>query len=130
MEFPSTRNGTLDKEGFKYWLKETRDADRVRVSILACSDQDDDVGYLNELDQDYRNVDTTDDYMNEKGEAAKRGVTSFTMGDYVVKALLGPIFTKRYDKKDEGKKYVAPKEDDGEGDLEKCMNTCLSCSIQ
>ena len=38
------------------------------VSFLACSDNDNDVGYLNELDTNVPNVDTLDDYISEKIE--------------------------------------------------------------
>ena len=55
------------------------------VSFLACSDNDKDVGYLNELDKNVPNVDTPDDYISEKKEVLKAQGKSFsyTYADHV-----------------------------------------------
>ncbi|CAE7575860.1 unnamed protein product [Symbiodinium sp. CCMP2592] len=76
-----------------------------KVQIMACTDDEDAVGYLNRIDKDFDSVDVTDDYYSEKQEVlvkAKRR-EAFTRGDWLLKAMLGPISTK-FDGWDEGKK--------------------------
>lgn len=106
---PTTRNGEYDLAGFTRVLK-TRNADQSPMAILACSDNDDDVGYLNKLDKEVKNLDVLDDYQSEKREVLKAQGQNFkyTLGDHVVRYMLGPIF-KKYDQLDEvkmGKKSV------------------------
>jgi len=73
----------------------------IRVQFLACSDVEAEVGWLNVLDREVKNVDVTDDYVSERAEILKTGkVTEFSRGDYVCKALLGGI-SDYYDKLDE-----------------------------
>eukprot|EP00439_Symbiodinium_sp_Y106_P007231 s823_g1.t1 len=78
-----------------------------KVQIMACTDDEDAVGYLNRIDKNFESVDVTDDYYSEKQEvllkAKKR--EAFTRGDWLLKAMLGPISTK-FDGWDEGKKNV------------------------
>ena len=61
------------------------------VSFLACSDNDKDVGYLNELDKNVPN--DVDDYISEKKEVLKAQGKSFsyTYADHVARLLLGPL---------------------------------------
>lgn len=74
----------------------------IRVQFLACSDVESEVGWLNVLDREVKNVDVTDDYASERAEVLRAGrVTEFSRGDYVCKALLGGI-SDAYDKLDEG----------------------------
>ena len=99
---PTDVNGKLDKDGFKTWLKK-RDADRIRMSILACSDRDEDVGYLDKLDKDIKNLDVSDDYKSEYEQYMKLHKDgTFTRGAYYAKAVLGGILAK-YDNQDEKK---------------------------
>jgi hypothetical protein len=72
------------------------------VTFLACTDDDDAIGYLNRWDVEMPRVDVIDDYPNEKKEvqwAQGRGF-SFTFGDYVVKTLMGSV-TPSLDRLDE-----------------------------
>ena len=80
----------------------------IRVQFLACSDVESEVGWLNVLDREVKNVDVTDDFASERAEVLRAGkVTEFSRGDYVCKALLGGI-SDAYDKLDEvGGGFVA-----------------------
>jgi hypothetical protein len=63
------------------------------VSIVACTDDEESVGYLNSLDRSCPGVDVVDDYESEKKEILKKQGKAFrfSFGDYVVKTLLGSI---------------------------------------
>jgi hypothetical protein len=79
-----------------------RDVNTIFVSILACSDDDSEIGYLNKLDATVPHLDVLDDYLSEKKEVAKHNKAfkdSYTMGDHVARYFLGSIFEK-YDKLD------------------------------
>lgn len=67
-----------------------------RVQIMACTGEDDAVGYLNDIDEKFGKVDVTDDYYSEMQEVLKkvRRVNKFTRGDWCMKAMLGPISSK------------------------------------
>jgi hypothetical protein len=88
---PTSEQGKKDVEGFlsklKYRPKNTY------ISILACTDDESSVGYLNKLDRIVPGLDVVDDYSSERKEVLKKQGSSFAFskGDYVVKALLGPI---------------------------------------
>ncbi|CAK9094818.1 Uncharacterized protein SCF082_LOCUS44553 [Durusdinium trenchii] len=82
--------------------------DELRVQIMACTADEDAVGYLNDIDERFRNVDVTDDYYSEMLEVIKKARTrsQFTRGDWLMKAMLGPISAK-FDAWDEtGKKQA------------------------
>ena len=68
-------------------------SNRVYTTIVACTDDDDSVGYLNKWDKTMKNIDIVDDYKSEKTEvkSAQSQQFSFTFGDYVVKSLIGSI---------------------------------------
>ncbi len=72
-------------------LKERRATDYV--TFLACTDDDDAVGYLNEWDVQIPRVDVVDDYRSEKKEVlhAQGQQFPFTYADYVVKVLMGSV---------------------------------------
>lgn len=96
-------NGICDLENFRQLLIQ-KDHSKFFVSFLACSDQEKDIGYLNELDFIVPNVDTLDDYNSERKEVldAQGKDFSYTFGDHVVRLLLGPI-CEELDKLDEKK---------------------------
>lgn len=73
-----------------------------RVQIMACTGDDEAVGWINTLDKKYQEVDATDDYYTEKAEVLRsRRRQTFTRGDWCMKAMLGAISAK-YDAWDEG----------------------------
>lgn len=74
-----------------------------KVQILACTDDNASIGWLNQLDRRFAAVDVTDDYVSEQAEVLRIGkYQQFTRSDWVIKALLGPLCTK-FDTWDEHK---------------------------
>jgi hypothetical protein len=65
----------------------------VHVQVVACTDDEQAVAYLNEIDGDVPDLDVCDDYLSEKKEVleAQGKQFHFSLGDYVTKCLLGPI---------------------------------------
>eukprot|EP01060_Flectonema_neradi_P036861 TRINITY_DN7242_c4_g1_i1.p1 TRINITY_DN7242_c4_g1~~TRINITY_DN7242_c4_g1_i1.p1 ORF type:complete len:523 (+),score=106.73 TRINITY_DN7242_c4_g1_i1:40-1569(+) len=72
-----------------------------KFQIMACTDDDDQVGWLNTFDDLLDEVDVTDDYISERREVLAAGrCTQFKRSDWVIKALLGPI-SRKFDAWDE-----------------------------
>jgi len=92
------------KDGFIRAIKQvvnTGAGAKVRVQIMACTAEDDEIAWLSGLDREVAEVDVTDDFYTEKQEVLKAGLTTrFTRGDWCMKAMLGPV-TKKFDKWDE-----------------------------
>lgn len=74
------------------------------VTIIACTDDDDVMHYLNKWDKEIPNLDIVDDYYSEKNEilSVQGRNFKFTFGDYVVKILMGS-FDPWFDNLDEKK---------------------------
>eukprot|EP01062_Namystynia_karyoxenos_P023327 TRINITY_DN19013_c2_g1_i2.p1 TRINITY_DN19013_c2_g1~~TRINITY_DN19013_c2_g1_i2.p1 ORF type:complete len:388 (+),score=74.04 TRINITY_DN19013_c2_g1_i2:84-1166(+) len=84
---------------------------RFRFQLMACTADDDAVGWMNQLDQRFKEVDTTDDYYSERAEVLKAGrLQQFTRSDWVIKALLGPV-SQKFDAWDE----ASPRMGGGQG---------------
>eukprot|EP01065_Artemidia_motanka_P015751 TRINITY_DN1947_c0_g1_i4.p1 TRINITY_DN1947_c0_g1~~TRINITY_DN1947_c0_g1_i4.p1 ORF type:complete len:208 (+),score=100.44 TRINITY_DN1947_c0_g1_i4:415-1038(+) len=74
---------------------------KLKIQIMACTDDDDSIGWMNTLDKKFRAVDVTDDFYSEKREVLRAGkVRAFERPDWVIKALLGPV-SKKFDSSDE-----------------------------
>lgn len=89
----------------KQFLALLRDRPKnVFVSIIACTDDDDAVGYLNKIDRIVPGIDVSDDYLSESKEVKKAQGKNFqfSYGDYVVKTLLGPVDVN-FDRLDEAR---------------------------
>lgn len=102
-----TSDQLSDKEAiteFKNALKYRTPIERIFVTIVACTDDEYSLKYLNNWDNKIKYLDVVDDYESEKKEiyAAKRIDTAFTYGNYVAKILLGS-FVKEIDQLDEKK---------------------------
>ncbi len=89
---------------FKSILANRKPIDKIFVSLVACTDDSNAVGYLNEIDKTIKNVDTNDDYFSELHEIKQVQGPGFpfTFGDYICKILLGPV-CPHFDKLDEHK---------------------------
>lgn len=89
---------------FKQALKDKHD--KFFISFLACSDQECDIGYLNNIDKTIKNVDVLDDYYSELKEvkAIQGNKFKYTFGNHVVRLLCGPL-CKELDMLDEKKKH-------------------------
>lgn len=81
-----------------------------KVQIMACTDDEAAVGYLDEIDRDFPEIDTTDDYYSEMKQVLKdaRKVSKFSRADWCMKAMLGPVSAK-FDGWDEPAPLEAPK---------------------
>merc|ERR1712039_647565 len=74
---------------------------KLRVQIMACTAEDDEIEWLNDLDCELKEVDVTDDYYAERTQVLQTGLASrFTRGDWCMKAMLGPV-SKKFDQWDE-----------------------------
>lgn len=68
---------------------------RTKVQIMACTAEDDEIGWLNELDRELAEVDVVDDYRAEREQVIRVGLaTRFSRGDWCLKAMLGPVSHK------------------------------------
>ncbi len=82
-----------EKDKFIHFIMNRSDPHRSPTSILACTDNDKEVAWLNKLDKSTPYLDVTDDYKSEKAEVmkAQQGEVDFKEGDHLVKALMGAI---------------------------------------
>jgi hypothetical protein len=87
---------------FRQVLEYERNPDLTFVSILKCSNNDNETGYLDKMDKELTNLDVIDDYFSERSEVLQKQGPNFqyTPGDNIARLLLGSIYPK-YDKMDE-----------------------------
>jgi hypothetical protein len=100
---PTSDNQSKDPiKEFKDSLKYRNPIDRIFVTIIACTDDDYALGYLNNWDKNIKNLDIVDDYESERKEiySARKVKNAFTYGDYIAKILLGS-HVKEIDELDE-----------------------------
>jgi hypothetical protein len=67
----------------------------IKISILACTNNDDEVGYLNAADNKKAHLDVTDDYRSEREEVQRKApnlASNFTRPYWQGKIILGPIY--------------------------------------
>jgi hypothetical protein len=99
---PTNNTGHKDIQSFKQFLKHR--PRNVFTTIVACTDEQDLMEYLNNWDRNIPRLDVLDDYRSEKKEANRKrqhsSGTSLTFGDYVAKSLIGSI-DQSLDKLDE-----------------------------
>ncbi|CAF4037895.1 unnamed protein product [Rotaria sordida] len=91
---PTDNSGAQDIKTFERVLRHERNPiNRIPVVIIACTDNTECIGYLNNWDKKIPKMDVADDYRSEREEIRKvQGKNfPFSFGDYVVKILMGPI---------------------------------------
>ena len=90
---PTDNNGNVDIRGLENLMRNERQSNTTYVTFLACTDDDESIGYLSQWDRTMMNVDVVDDYKTEREEIRRtKGYNfPFSFGDYVVKALLGAV---------------------------------------
>ncbi|CAF3903639.1 unnamed protein product [Rotaria sp. Silwood1] len=116
---PTDDQGNRDIRSFKHVLKhERKPTNHIPVTIIACTDEDDCIEYLNDWDRNIPNLDVVDDYRNEKKEIQTRQGKDFpfSFGDYVVKILMGGVdswFDDLDEKKVSTNGYGRPNKDYG-----------------
>ena len=88
---PTDDTGRIDIKTFKDIL-ENRNANTF-TTIISCTDQQDNMLYLNKMDRILPRLDVIDDYRNERLEVLKAQGRNyqFSFGDYVVKSMVGSI---------------------------------------
>ncbi len=87
---PTDEAGARDIAGFVAAVKARPGT--CFVQLMACTDVEADLKWMEKLDDESRGLDLIDDYKSERAKVLKAqgaGFT-FTYGDYIVKALLGP----------------------------------------
>lgn len=83
------------KDPFIKMVRDVVSRHRVRIQIMACTSEEDEIGWLNDLDHQLGEVDVTDDFYSEKAEVMAAGIAPrFTRGDWCMKAMLGPVSAK------------------------------------
>jgi len=90
---------------FRDVLKHRKPIDKTFVTIIACTDDEYALKYMNKWDVQIPNLDVVDDFESEKKEIyeMKRTQTAFSFGDYIAKILLGS-FVREIDEMDEKSK--------------------------
>jgi hypothetical protein len=90
---PTDDRGLEDRQGLVNWIQRDRPAQKMPMQIMACTDEDDIVDFLNSLDKNAVNCDVSDDYSSERQEVLKAQGAGFkfSRGDWIVKAMLGSI---------------------------------------
>jgi hypothetical protein len=88
---PTDYSGQTKIDEFKQFL--INRPNNVYTTIVACTDDLDSIGYLNNLDNKLPRFDVVRDYKNEMKEIRnKQGVQfHFSYGDYITKTLIGSI---------------------------------------
>jgi hypothetical protein len=103
---PTDDNGQNDLHRLERVLRTERhpSVDRIYISFIACTNDLQSVGYLNQFDKKIPYVDVLDDYQSERAEilAVQGKHFPFSYGDYVVKILMGSI-DRWFDQLDEKK---------------------------
>ncbi|UJR11809.1 hypothetical protein I4U23_015989 [Adineta vaga] len=102
---PTDEHERPDADTLKAVLTHERiPTDRVPVTIIACTDDDDNMEYLNDWDKTIPNLDVVQDYQREKKQilACQGKGFPFSFGDYIVKILMGGV-DSWFDKLDEKK---------------------------
>jgi hypothetical protein len=90
---PTDEDGNPVVQQLKSLMDETRDQETTYVSFLLCTNETENIEYLNNWDKTMPHVDVTDDFETEKQKILRiqGNDFSFTHGDYIVKALAGAI---------------------------------------
>lgn len=92
---PTNHWGDSDVSALEHLMMEKRPVDAIYVSFLVFTDKQDSVAYLARWDQKMANVSITDDFYIEREKCYGRlnsHSCSFSLGDYLVKMLVGAIF--------------------------------------
>lgn len=86
---PTDLDGRSDIKSFKESLISR--PSHVYTTILACTDEENSMEYLNNWDKYIQRLDVVDDFRNERREVQRaKGMNfQFSYGDYVAKSLLG-----------------------------------------
>jgi hypothetical protein len=87
-------SGEKGTETFYKILNSERNPQKnIYTTIVACTDDENVMTFLNKCDKKLTNVDVVDDYASESAEISKAQGSKykFTYGDYIVKILIGSV---------------------------------------
>lgn len=89
---PTDDKGNIRIDELKRVLENERSVNDY-VTFLACTDDEESIGYLNEWDVSIPRVDVVDDYKSERVEVLRAQGSGFRFSytDYVVKVVMGSI---------------------------------------
>lgn len=89
---PDTHRGRDGPSALRHALEYER-GPNDHVTIIACTDDDDTMEYLDGWDKQIPRLDVVDDYASEKAQIKRIQGSKFlfSFGDYVAKAMMGPI---------------------------------------
>lgn len=92
---PTDNDGNPNLAEFEHIMSRVRNPDTTHVMFLLCTDEPSCVNYLTQWTQTMRNVGLTDDFRTEKEKFRNNHGPNlpFSLGDYVVKAVIGAIDT-------------------------------------
>jgi hypothetical protein len=88
---PTDKDANLNVHELERLMRKTRQTNTTHVSFLICTDNQASVAYLNEWDKIMAHVDVIDDFHIERDKIRQRSNCDFTLGDYLVKLLVGAI---------------------------------------
>ena len=90
---PTDMRGSIDIKGFKDVMNSRDPIDKIFVTFMVCTEDDDAIEYLNKWDNKMKNIDVVDDYHTEKKQILKSQGKHFpfSMGDYIAKLMLGSV---------------------------------------
>ncbi|RNA30148.1 Collagen alpha-1(XIV) chain [Brachionus plicatilis] len=91
---PTDNKGRIDIRNFEKILKNLNS--NIHTRIVSCTDEKENVCYLNSMDRSIQRLDVIDDFRNERLKILKiQGENfNFSFGDYVVKSMMGSIVKK------------------------------------
>lgn len=99
-------DGLSEEEKFEQGLttlmaKSEKGGATFKLQLMACTSVNSDVEWLSHMEYKFPGVDCIDDYQEELKQVMRAGkTTTFTKGDWVLKAMLGPV-SKAHDALDE-----------------------------
>jgi len=86
---PTDVSGNVQINEFVLFIRQK--PSNLYVSIVACTDDESVISYLDQLDDTVPNVDVSDDFYNERKQVLAKSKINLSYGDYLCKILLGPI---------------------------------------
>jgi len=98
---PTDLSGQVQIQDFVLSIRQK--PSNLYVSIVACTDDESVLTYLDQLDNNVPFVDVSDDFYNERKQVLAKSGLSLSYGDYICKILLGPI-DPSFDQLDESTK--------------------------
>mmetsp|Transcript_22636 Transcript_22636/g.44838 ORF Transcript_22636/g.44838 Transcript_22636/m.44838 type:complete len:308 (-) Transcript_22636:189-1112(-) len=119
-----------NKNKFYQLLKNRPHPGNSPTTIMACTDNDREIAWVNDMDDSVPYLDVVDDYDEEKKEVLRVQGSKFRFspGDYVVKSLLGAL-DPLYDNLDEKRLNAHQREEYYGGPVDEIYSNDTCCTI-